>query len=658
MEERIRSIRNGKELLERCTHELGKVQNGDAGGNVAEYPVAVIMMGERCQRYVSYIRNTLMDNWNNAQFLRYLSVVKKGKGYHCAVLEETEVDREYRWQEVEGDFAESLDREIQVMLQSDSKIFSSRTHVKLEYVLDATEEESEDYYRLFQKVENGLLITELKTLYLMLDQRTDDGQARASDRLMRLVACTPEQQRGGTVYLLSNYMQSGRMLGEYTIWENYRLIADIILLGGNEDKSEKTGLYNGMKTVSYAIVSKPIEEIAYVVLTTLWKELNALKENHIPREFSESKFREQLGFDSSNELNLSKEVFDKEIRKEFPALENFCFLPFSTPRGYKEAEKKVRRQAAREAKKTVDEMTCSAASAYIDQYYLTPVKCFLANKDGIQNCRKNVRGELLKHFSFYDFLLLQKNTNWERAVSVLGAEYLFSGISEKESLAAKLDAWAGYKSKKAFCDGIKPVYQEELKKLVESAGALTKYYGECRNEIDRAWIATEKVQQSVEQVYSELVKKFVRQKSAFPEVFSAVSSKEEMLKGLWNAFLDIVEMYRVFQYSFEEELAYRLSSSSESDRDLIVKKELQDRLDGSIRLKNAVVMNLTTMVKSYYLVNESAAYANTLRTAEGYGRNYTLFNLKRTDCIEQIEIYNIDKPDLLRLVKEDDKDED
>ncbi|MDE7432703.1 MAG: hypothetical protein K2N34_12430 [Lachnospiraceae bacterium] len=658
MEEKIRSIRNGRELLERCTHMLGKVQNGDAGGNVAEYPVAVIMMGERCRGYISHIRNTLMDNWNNAQFLRYLSVVKKRDGFHCAVLKETEVYGEYHWQEMEGDFAENLKREIQEMLQSDSKIFSIRTHVKLEYVLDATEEESEAYYRLFQKMQNGLLVTQLKTLYLMLDQRTDKDQAKSSDNLMRLVACTPEEKRGGTVYLLSNYMQSGRMLGEYTMWENYRLIADIILLGGNKDESEKTGLYNGMKTVSYAIVSKPTDEIAFVLLKTLLEELYALKDNKIPKEFNESKIREQLGFDAGNELNLSKEVFDKEISKEFPALENFRFLPFSTPKGYREAERKVKRLEAREVQKTVDEMTCSAASTYIKQYYLRPVERFLANKDRMETCRKKVRSELLERFSFYDFLFLQNTGNWERVKSLLTAEYFFSGTSEKDGLAAKLDAWARYESKKLFCDGIKPIYQEELKILGESAEALTKHYGECRNEIDRAWIASEKVQQSVEQVYPELVKKFVRQKSAFPEVFSAVNSKEGLLKGLWNIFLELVEMYKEFQYAFEEELAFRMSGISEADRDLIVKRELQNSLDGSIRLKNAVDMNLTTRIKSYYLINESAAYANTLKTADGYGRNYVLFNLKRTDCIEQIDIYNIDKPELLQLVKEDDEYED
>ena len=65
------------------------------------------------------------------------------------------------------------------------------------------------------------------------------------------------------------------MLGEKRLYENYRLIADIILLGGNRGStaSFKTNLYNGIKTVSYALVTKPTDEIAEVTLQVLLQQI-------------------------------------------------------------------------------------------------------------------------------------------------------------------------------------------------------------------------------------------------------------------------------------------------------------------------------------------------------------------------------------------------
>ncbi len=50
----------------------------------------------------------------------------------------------------------------------------------------------------------------------------------------------------------------------------------------------------------------------------------------------------------------------------------------------------------------------------------------------------------------------------------------------------------------------------------------------------------------------------------------------------------------------------------------------------------------------YYLVNASADYAKTLERADS--GEYVLFDLSRTDCIEQLKIYDILKPEQLHLV--------
>lgn len=55
-EEQQHRFRNGKELLENCVRALNENQRGEAGGNVALYPVVVIMLGEKCAKRVKYIK--------------------------------------------------------------------------------------------------------------------------------------------------------------------------------------------------------------------------------------------------------------------------------------------------------------------------------------------------------------------------------------------------------------------------------------------------------------------------------------------------------------------------------------------------------------------------------------------------------------------------
>ena len=232
-EEKQQSFRNGKELLEHCVRTLNANQRGESGGNVALYPVLVIMLGEKCAEHIKYIKRTLDDNWNNARFLKYLKVVKQGDTWQASLIDSSEDYEQCEWESETAEFQEAMNKAVVEMLEADEKIFLERNFVKMEYVLDATEEEGREYYDLFQSTQNELYTGELKTLYLMLDQRPKDGNVRKSDELLQYIKAK-RKDNAETIYLLSNFLKAGSMLGEKRLFENYRLIADIILLGGKQ----------------------------------------------------------------------------------------------------------------------------------------------------------------------------------------------------------------------------------------------------------------------------------------------------------------------------------------------------------------------------------------------------------------------------------------
>lgn len=102
----------------------------------------------------------------------------------------------------------------------------------------------------------------------------------------------------------------------------------------------------------------------------------------------------------------------------------------------------------------------------------------------------------------------------------------------------------------------------------------------------------------------------------------------------------------VYNCDFEQEVDYRMEGMDEKQRHTFVEKELRKKLDGSRRLKNSIEMPMTR-AGCYYMVNAGADYAKTLEQAEN--GEYVLFHLNRTDCIEQLEIYDILKPKQLHL---------
>ena len=117
-------------------------------------------------------------------------------------------------------------------------------------------------------------------------------------------------------------------------------------------------------------------------------------------------------------------------------------------------------------------------------------------------------------------------------------------------------------------------------------------------------------------------------------------------RPFWNVFRDMIRI-EAYSYDFEKEVDLRMGNTNEIGRNQLVTQELKKQLDGSIRLKNIIDLAMVK-VSCYYLISENAKYASNLRQSDSNGRDYTLFGLNRTDSIEQMEIYNISNPELIR----------
>ena len=651
-EEKQQSFRNGKELLEHCVRTLNANQRGESGGNVALYPVLVIMLGEKCAEHVKYIKRTLDDNWNNARFLKYLKVVKQGDTWQASLIDSSEDYEQCEWESETAEFQEAMNKAVVEMLEADEKIFLERNFVKMEYVLDATEEEGREYYDMFQTTQNELYTGELKTLYLMLDQRPKDGNVRKSDELLQYIK-SKRKDNAETIYLLSNFLKAGSMLGEKRLFENYRLIADIILLGGNRggEASFKTNLYNGIKTVSYALVTKPTDEIAEVTLQELLEQIYEEDKKAFSGRMTEKEIRERIEIDPNNGMEMGEDIFRGELENQFPDRNSFCYLPFRS-----EKEGKAALGDAGISERELNTITYGAYGSFVRKYFEEPVEKLFAQKEKLEEYRMRIKAHIGEKFGYFELLDLDQQRDVLQRI--LGEEYLTSGVGKYADFQGILFQQAVFESRKTFYGKIKQLYWEELEKQIDAAKQLEEYYQECLKEIQREMIVTGEESESVKKTYADLVKEYVgshrrvnERKTAFPEIFRAENTKEELLAAFWNVFRDMIRI-EAYSYDFEKEVDLRMGNTNEIGRNQLVTQELKKQLDGSIRLKNIIDLAMVK-VSCYYLISENAKYASNLRQSDSNGRDYTLFGLNRTDSIEQMEIYNISNPELIRLTREE-----
>ena len=651
-EEKQQSFRNGKELLEHCVRTLNANQRGESGGNVALYPVLVIMLGEKCAEHVKYIKRTLDDNWNNARFLKYLKVVKQGDTWQASLIDSSEDYEQCEWESEAAEFQEVMNKAVVEMLEADEKIFLERNCVKMEYVLDATEEDGREYYDLFQTTQNELYTGELKTLYLMLDQRPKDGNVSKSDELLQYIK-TKRKDNAETVYLLSNFLKAGSMLGEKRLFENYRLIADIILLGGNKGgaASFKTNLYNGIKTVSYALVTKPTDEIAEVTLQELLEQIYEEDKKAFSGKMTEKEIRERIEIDHNNGMEMGEDIFRGELENQFPDRNSFCYLPFRS-----EKEGKAALGDAGISERELNAITYGAYGSFVRKYFEEPVEKLFAQEEKLEEYRIRIKTHIGEKFGYFELLDLDQQRDVLQRI--LGEEYLTSGVGKYADFQGILFQRAVFESRKTFYGKIKQLYWEELEKQIDAAKRMEEYYQECLKEIQREMIVTGEESESVKKTYADLVKEYVsshrrvnERKTAFPEIFRAENTKEELLSAFWNAFRDMIRM-EAYSYDFEREVDFRMKNTNEIGRNQLVTQELKKQLEGSIRLKNIIDLAMVK-VSCYYLISENAKYASNLRQSDSNGRDYTLFGLNRTDSIEQMEIYNISNPGLIRLTREE-----
>ncbi len=648
-------LNTGRELLFRSIDALNSFGHGDVGGNVSKYPAVVVFLGEKSCEYLEQVKQPLDDNWNNAMHLEYLNIYPKGDSFACKKLVRDEDDPTTAdWSEEIDDYEEALNTAVVTMLGKDEKVFSDSSAVKFDFILDATEEKGLAFYTLFRDLKCYINITKFKSLYLMLDQ--NPSNVKKSDELLQFIL-HDDQLDSPNIYLISNQQRNKKFLLNDRIWMNYRLIANLIILAGNKNfTGTNFALSIGIKTVSYAIVPKPTDQIGEVSVDTLLNEMYNMERNRFvttAQPWSVARFRDRIGMDMDNTIEEANNLLINLVSNGMGFnSEAVYYLPYTTDRDLADLQKEKNYSI-----KAIDGRCYGAATAYVNMYCKQPIINFFEANDRHTQVRQELKAFLLSRFNYFELQQLRELRSEIIQCILLPVT---RKAAQPADIRAAFDIQAKRETKELFYNMYKEALAESLNTIFDEIDRFEQDYNQICKEMRNERIANGDEEATIEHYYQAVVRDYINEKQnyargmAFPAVFNLELNKQGMLEAIFGEYCEMIKREKVFALDFEQEIKERSDKLSATEQQSFVQSELINQIEGSMRLNNVIEFQEMKLA-TYYLINDKAEYAARLRNDNGYAiGDYLLFNLNRTDCIEQMEIYLIPDTKLIHLLSSED----
>jgi hypothetical protein len=493
----------------------------------------------------------------------------------------------------------------------------------------------------------------------MIDESAKEKKSRTKELLQYITDHRAEYRNDmGTIYLLSNYLKNGSMLRDKRLSQNYRLIADIILLGGNKgsdgNQEQIRAVYRNdcIKTAAYTLLEKPTRNITIVSLKKIMEEIQEIGDRRYKslngREFKiKDDLRKRLGIQAGT-VNILDEIFEDEIVELFPGAEELRYLPYQSEAVYKELHK--RKSVSWQE---LDAATAGGWSLFYQEYFETSLNRKLNDEKFINNCRMKIQRHCESVISYLDAYYGLDDREIQEGLLELRP---FITVQNDRNIEVCIHSCALGEITVEYYKTMTGIMAEVLDQIYEKAVEFHKIYEQLQDEMKKEDIDHTESRGSIDIYYNSLVQNQLEKNGdkAVEEVFRLGSTMGELVESIKNQFRILLKERQEFSSSYEEELSNRLADATGENRRLIVHNELEQNIEGYGRLHWSNFAYINHLRGTYYLINKNAGYAKEL---DKNSYEYSIFHLNRTDCIEKIAIYDLDDSDekdcdLIRLAGE------
>ncbi len=626
-----------KKLIQDCIGYLNEMLDSDSGGNRALYPVITVFFGKESAEHFPTVRDTLDINWRqDTAYLKYINIIKNEQGFTCRDLVTEEASKENPLAFIERAVVKMLGEEL---------AFPDKSRTRFEYILLGEDEDAKEYYDFMIDMKLGSHYNVFKTMFIMMDEREADKRSRIRE-LLKHIGDNRENTKNklGTIYLLSNYLRNGQVLLDYNLYRNYRLVADLILLGGNLGPSKTLPTienYDTIKTAAYALAEKPIRGITVYSLQRIMRFL--MEENE--RSYTESSGDHmQTAEKILNKLDIQRgkikcleEIFQTNITKIFPPFEEIQYLAFLSEQDHKNIYKEKRASSGR-----MDRATGENWTLFFEENYRDKLEGLLSDDRFMTDCLEKIEKSWRKALSYGDALYGLEDGRVNHTLEDLTVA---SSVSSSNSVEESLHLWAIEEMRKQFYSHMIQLLSRILSQIHQDAKRFVETYTGLEEKIKKEPVDDK--ERRIQDYYIHLVENFLRMDNGqiSSDIFQLKNDEEAIIRALTSGFEKLVKnrqndsMYKIYGMSFEDELKTRLNTLSADDRILQIKDILEEdeKIENKVRLHGRDKTYEARPRGTYYLMKENMGFAKAIG-----GDMSSIFQLNRTDCIEKIAIYDVD----------------
>ncbi len=640
----------GKKLIQDCIGYLNEMLDPDSGGNRALYPVITVFFGKESAEHFSTVRDTLDINWGkDTEFLKYVNIIKNENGFTCANLVTGEKSDE--------DPCAFVEKAVVRML-GEERAFRDKSRTRFEFILLGEDENATDYYNFMINMKLGSHYNVFKTMFIMMDEREADKRARIHQLLKYITEKRDETKNElGTVYLLSNYLKNGFVLQEHNLNLNYRLVADLILMGGNRGTDKTNNAlstvenYNTIKTAAYALVEKPVRGIAIFSLQRIMGYLMEENERIYHESAGDSmksaeRILDKLGI-QRGKIHCLEEIFRENILKIFPSPQEIQYLAFLNEQEYKNVYKEKRISSQK-----LNRATGGNWNLFFEENYLNKIEELLADDHFMTDCLAKIEKSWRSVLSYGDALYGLEDS---RVMESLENLSIASSVATGNTIEENIHLWAVEEARKQFYSHMIQLMSRLLSEIHQDAKKFVETYTQLQEKIGKE--AVDDKEMNIQNYYERLAENFLRQDGGqiSSAIFKLKNDEKAIIEALAAGFKKLISnqknapAYAIYKMSFEMESKTRLNTLSADQQTLMIQDTLEVDIKTMVRLHGSSSSYQNNIRGIYYLIKEDTEYAKGI--PEG-----SQFHLNRTDCIEKIAIYDLDSPDqycnLLEMVGE------
>lgn len=629
-------MKNSKELVEKCSEQLNHIQQEEREGKMAEYPVIIFFFGEETFTHFINVKRVLDSNLANSSYLQYFHVYFEQE--NCKV-ENMLTKAQF------SNISEAVRAASVEALGTEDSVFGKKDHVFFECLLSTKEDNLDAYYEKYLEIEPSHSYEDIRTLYLMIDQIEKEHEEKAQKIIDRIAR---QEDKFGTIYLLSNMLSSGGILREDRIWMNYRLVADIILLGnsrnaaadskGGERSNYSSIIHGGIKTVAYIYMGKQIEDITRITLHCLMKQL-------YDKEWRECKKitgDEELTGEVSERLSITTDgmeelgrIFRDEIIRYMPGGSELQWLPWKDYKTYKREHRKKDKTL-----QLLDQQSCGVLGAYLRLNYEKKMK-ELMTTGFCGKIKALFRGLLQQKFSFMEMLYCFDRLRWQDLQQNVKVKFSTAEAGGERVVADTLLSLSGTVGKTA-----QEILKGEIDYFLGNAKSVSSRYKEIWDEVLRNQIGDVQVGEEMRLYYDNVVRSFLAENDVSSPFYPGTAI-EEVLDKIAVVFSQLIAAQSVYQEPFEREMELRLQNKSAQEQRDILKRQVKDNIKGQGRLSVSYDY-MENPDGEFCMIHENSIYKSCLGLEEPANKKI-VFDLNRRDCLEMIEIYALDRPERIKL---------